>query len=725
MIPSYGINQNFNLLRIHFMRLLLLLLILFSNQAISQPIGKSVFNQQIATQFTNQDNLPEQAVNSITIANELPIVRIAGKSYSPSNDGKWTETVEKQPSALQNKTMKVLDKPVLSFVDYNSIKVYGTQDGLYFVTNKKVEQIFPSDANYSWSLRNVNALVVDSKNRLWFGSQEGVGCLENGQWKLYTGKEGLPYNKFTCAAAGPDGGVWFGTERGAIYAHEGQFGYRASKRWLPNDYVTSLAVSKAGTIWIGTKNGVSRIENKPYTLDEKADYFTKQVEERHNRIGFIAQSELTKQFDITTSQFAISDNDGMYTAMYGAAQAFRYAVTKDLEAKRFANRSFQACKWLSDITPEKGFPARVIIPIDWHEPVNEQYSIAYNEKRQITDPQWKSIFPRFPKSEDGKYRYKCDTSSDELAAHFFYYGIYYDLVAETEQEKSDVRQVVGDMMDHLIRHGYKLVDYDGKVTRWGDFSPEYFNSVYGYDQRGLNAMMMLSFLNVTKHITGDKKYDEAADMLREKYNYDIYALHPKEYFPAENVVPWDNNLCLMSLYGLIKYETNPELLLMYRQSLENAWLHISKQKNPFWDAIYQSLANDFTKLVDKNYFNRKDLFPENHLYAPNVTKTYYKAANKPEFILDNLQKIPLDLIGYSMPNTHRLDIVLDNSPGQSEEKGWHFDGYALPVDERGHVRQDRDGFDLNLTEGNGYSEHEGTFFLLPYYMAVHQKLIGN
>jgi hypothetical protein len=378
-----------------------------------------------------------------------------------------------------------------------------------------------------------------------------------------------------------------------------------------------------------------------------------------------------------------------------------------------------------DISHEKGFPARVIIPVDGHEPVNEVYSREANLRNQQHDPMWKDIYPRFPKSKDGKYYWKCDTSSDELAGHFFFYGIYYDLVAKTEEEKQAVREVVGDITDHLVRHGYKLVDHDGKVTRWGDFSPEYFNSVYGYDQRGLNSMMMLSFLNVAKHVTGDAKYDREAKILRDKYNYHINAMHPKEFFPPENVVPWDNNLSLMSLYGLINYETDPSLLLMYRQGLEVAWQHISKQKNAFWDAIYASLTNRFARQADEKMFENKGLFPENRLYASKVVKGHYKGNYRTDFILDNLQKVPLDLIGYTMDNTHRLDVVFDSSPMQEKNIGWRVDGYALPIDERGHVRQDRDGFALLASEGDGHDEHEGTFFLLPYYMAYYHGLLGS
>jgi hypothetical protein len=415
----------------------------------------------------------------------------------------------------------------------------------------------------------------------------------------------------------------------------------------------------------------------------------------------------------------------MYTSMYGAAQAFRYAVTGEKDAKDLAMRSFNACKWLVDITHEPGFPARVIVPADWPEPLKDpDFSHKMNLAVQKSDPFWKDINPRFVRSKDGKYLWKCDTSSDELAGHYFFYGIYFDLVAKTEEEKKPVREVVAAVTDHLIRHGYYLSDHDGKPTRWGNFSPEYCNSIWGWEQRGLNSMMMLSFLNVAAHVTGDQKYDKAAATLRNTHNYHINAMHGKEFFPPSNVVPWDNNLCLMSMYGLINYEKNPELLLMYRMSLENSWLHISKQQNAFWDALYVALANRFLQQDEKGIFISGNVFPEAGDFTRQKIKELKKVPSLDKGILETLQYIPLDLIGYKMDNTHRLDVVFDPTPGQSPAIGWGVNGYALPVDERGHVRQDRDGFALATEEvGGGKSEQEGTFFLLPYYMSLYHKIL--
>ena len=683
------------------------------------------FSQDIAVIHGNAEGLPKGNIQHISITNNTPTAITSSGQYE-WKDSKWSSNNKAETSAA-SPSFKGLPEDigkVLSWTTYGDTTYVGCKNGLYVKTAKnKWKLILPSDENYSWALKNVAALTVDSNNQLWFGSKEGIGRLNKDSWKLYTGKEGVPYNHYTSAASGPKGQVWFGTENGAFRVENDKFFYRSNRRWLPDNHVNDIAVDLDGTAWIATANGIAQIISKQMTYEDKATHFTNQVEERHNRIGFICQSHLSEQFNINTSELAISDNDGQYTAMYGAAQAFKYALTKDPEARELANRSFYALKWLVDITYEPGFPARVIIPVDWHEPVNEQYSKEYNRRNQANDPFWKDIFPRFPLSEDGKYRWKCDTSSDELAGHYFYYGIYYDLVAETKEEKDAVKQVVADVTDHLIRHGFKLVDYDGKPTRWGSFDPDYFNSIWGWDQRGLNSMMMLSFLNVASHVTGDPKYEEVAEKLREEENYDIYAMHAKEFFPPENAVPWDNNLGLMSLYGLINYEQHPERQIMYRIALENAWLHISKQKNAFWDGLYGAMTGFFTKKVDEGYFKPEELFVENPLFAKASIERYYKSSLDTQYMTETLQRIPLDLIGYDMDNTHRLDILLDPTPGQSKGMGWGNDTHALPIDERGHVRLDRDATVLHDNEGNGYAEHEGTFYLLPYYLATYHQLI--
>lgn len=703
--------------------IILPLLVLLQTSLLAQQ-SKTTFYQDVATIHQTGSGLPEGNVSQIFLIKNTPMASTSQGNYE-WNGSKWVKTKKKNNSKEKNLMgIPASAGNLLSTTVHNGTTYAGCEKALLRQdASGQWVHVLPADEQYSWSPTAVAALTVDSENKLWFGAREGVGYLDTQGWQLFTGQEGVPYNQFTCAAPGPNGEVWFGTTHGAIRAEGDYFYYRSNRRWLPHNHVNAITVSSDGSAWIATKDGISQITARQLTYEEKAAHFTRQVEERHNRMGFVCQSHLTKQFDITTSQLAISDNDGLYTAMYGAAHAFRYAVTGSEEARTLANRSFKACKWLVDITHEKGFPARVIIPIDWHEPVNEQYSREYNKRHQQSDPFWKDIFPRFPKSKDGNYRWKCDTSSDELAGHYFYYAIYYDLIAQTPEEKTAVKQVVADITDHLIRHDFKLIDHDGKPTRWANFSPDFFNSVWGWEQRGLNSMMMLSFLNVASHVTGDAKYEEVAQMLRDKHQYHINAMHAKEFFPPENAVPWDNNLSLMSLYGLMNYEKNPELLIMYRNALENAWLHISKQKNAFWDGLYGAIASNFSQKIKEGFFKTDELFTDNPLFADAALERYAKSNLDTQYMTETLQRIPLDLIGYAMDNTHRLDVVTDPTPGQKEGMGWRVDEYALPIDERGHVRLDRDAFVLHDSEGNGFAEHEGTFYLLPYYLGLYHELI--
>ncbi len=608
----------------------------------------------------------------------------------------------------------------------------GTQHGLFVKSEGRRQWIiqFPQDDSYRWALRHVAGVSYDQQGRLCFGAQQGAGIRDaSGKWQLFTGAEGLPWNGFTMVTAGDGGEFWFATDRGAIRWDDERFRYRFSERWTPDDQINAVAVGPDGTIWMATPKGISRITRQETTLKEKAALFTKQVEERHVRDGYVATSPLREAYNPASFINGITDNDGLYTSMYGAAKAFEFAASGDEEARRLARRSFEACKRLVDITGN-GFVARVIIPADWHEDVNAEYNDEYNRKKKEKDPHWKLITPRFPLSKDGKYRYKIDTSSDELAGHYFFYPIYYDLVANTEEEKEEVRSVMRSMTDHLIDNGFVLRDHDGEPTRWGDFSPEYLNSMRGWAQRGLNSMMMLSFLRAAEHVTGDAKYGQVFDQLCAEHKYDFLAMKSKTYFPPEDVVPWDNNLCLMSWYNLLRYEKEPERVIAWRLSMEHAWLHISKQKSAFWNFLYKACAQHVEELAKTDFF--EGAYPELPTYAEHTVAHFRSSEAHMRDSMEMLRNMPLNLINVSMDNTHRLDVHFDNTPGSQEtwidrrgQYGWHYDGRALPIDERGHVRIDRDAFDLRLHEGRGKGRHEqeGTFYLLPYYLGLYHGFV--
>jgi hypothetical protein len=139
---------------------------------------------------------------------------------------------------------------------------------------------------------------------------------------------GWPVTEVTVLGPETASGVWVGTKRGAIRFTDGyrQHEYFAGMRWLPDDHVTGIAVDGT-TAWIETPKGYSRIEYRPTTLAEKSEAFVRRIQERHVRWGLTADSQLRVPGDVSTSRTRSTDNDGLWTAMYVAAESFRFKVT--------------------------------------------------------------------------------------------------------------------------------------------------------------------------------------------------------------------------------------------------------------------------------------------------------------------------------------------------------------------------------------------------------------
>ena len=94
------------------------------------------------------------------------------------------------------------------------------------------------------------------------------------------------------------------------------------------------------------------------------------------------------------------------------------------------------------------------------------------------------------------------------------------VVADTDEEKERVREVVRNLTDHLIQNDFCLVDHDGKPTRWAVYGPQELNhNPLWWIERGLKSLSMLSYLTVAAHVTGDHKYSAAARELVHREGY--------------------------------------------------------------------------------------------------------------------------------------------------------------------------------------------------------------
>jgi hypothetical protein len=587
--------------------------------------------------------------------------------------------------------------------------------GLYLRgTNGKWERLNPVDGDRSWLPRDVGGVAFDAHGRLWFGSRQGVGLLDGGKWTLYTGNEGLPYNDFTTLAVGKNGTVWFGTTLGAIRFDGKNWSYRQGKRWVPDDKIREIAIAPDQTAWFATKAGLGKIALQMMTLAEKAKFFEDEIDKYHRRTPYeyVLEVSLAKPGDKSHFTQHDSDNDGLWTAMYGAGEAFAYAATKDPKAKQRATKAFHALRFLSQVTQggkhpaPKGFPARSILPTSGPDP-NEHDSVEHDEKGQARDPLWKVISPRWPKSADGKWYWKSDTSTDELDGHYFLYATYYDLVAETEEEKREARDVIAAVTDHLIEHDFNLVDHDGKPTRWGVYDPKSLNQDPRWaGPRGLNCLSILSYLRVAQHATGDKKYAEAFDRLVSQHAYLQNILVPKVQSGPSTGNHSDDEMAFMDYYDLLLYEKDPTARRAELQSLYGYWTFLEQpERNPFSNYVF---AASFTGAGALRQ-TRRQVVPKSCLS---------EAA-------DQLERFPLDRFNWAHTNSHRIDIVpiaYGRFGAREGPRGHLHSGRTVSVDEHYFNHWNYDPWSLN-TGGNGTELGDGAVFLLPYYMGLYHGFI--
>jgi hypothetical protein len=508
--------------------------------------------------------------------------------------------------------------------------------------------VHPAEGNYSWAPTHVKGVAFDSSGRLWFASRQGVGYNADGTWKLFTGKEGLPYNDFTQIAAGKDGSVWFGTHKGAVkFENNGYWAYREGKRWLPDNDVAAVAVLPNGNAWFATANGVGQIERVPMTLSKKAELYEDEMENlvRRTPYGYVSELGLTNAGDKSEIEYGDSDNDGLWTSMYGAGECFAYAATKSEKAKDRAYRAFNALKYLGEVTqsgaikPPSGYVARTIRSTALLDPNIGRLENDIRNRAE-SDGVWKVYEPRWPLNGDGLFYWKSDTSSDELDGHFFFYPIYFDLVADTDDEKGRVRDHLKLLIDHMIEHDFNLVDHDGTPTRWGYYSPKSLNTDHvWYAERGLKSLSMLSYLAVAAHMTGDKKYDEISDRLINDYGYANSAMIAKTLQRGVGSGNQsDDEMAYMSYYSLLKYTHNPALRNEILSSITQYFSGDEPEMNPFFNFVVASMTLNQTHV---NTWGSFDVTPFRGWLEDSV---------------ETLKRFPLDRVDWRHDNSDRIDI---------------------------------------------------------------------
>jgi len=511
---------------------------------------------------------------------------------------------------------------------------------------------------------DVRAVLADKLGHAWAGTAAGLDLVAGDGWVEHVrGQDGLCYEDITALARSPEV-TWIGTSCGLIRLQGATWDYYAGRRWLPDNRVVAVATTADATYAV-TPSGVGRIYTRMMTLEQKAAYFEERIQKRHYRLAYVADCHLPEPGNTDKFIHEASDNDGLWTALYVVAESYRWAATKDPQARTLASKSLQAMLDLERKCSLPGYVARALVRKD--EPNTHKSGGEWHD------------------TADGLYEWKGDTSSDEIDGHLYAYSVYFDLVADDE-EKRQIAQTVEHFMDYILDNGYYLIDVDGKPTRWGVWAPERLNADPRWQQeRGLNSMEILSHLLAAHHITGKARYLEAYHDLVRNHHYALNTVHQKIMEVGE-VNHSDDELAWCAYYPLLAYERDPELRAIYLFSFEQSWKVERPEHCPWYNFVYAALTGKPCDLEES---------------------------------VKNMRDQPMELITWRMTNSQRADLPLDPNNGRFQEPQALV---AIPADERRVMRWNANPYRLDGGD-DGRSEDDGAAFLISYWMGRYYGFI--
>ena len=120
----------------------------------------------------------------------------------------------------------------------------------------------------------VQAIAVDSQQRVWFGTKSGLSVWNGSSFFTLNKATGLPSDDVTALLADGEQ-MWIGTNGGGLFRFEkNQLQlFNATKLGLPSNVITALAKAKDGALLVGTNRGLARVQDEVATLiAETADF---------------------------------------------------------------------------------------------------------------------------------------------------------------------------------------------------------------------------------------------------------------------------------------------------------------------------------------------------------------------------------------------------------------------------------------------------------------------
>ena len=148
----------------------------------------------------------------------------------------------------------------------------GTQNGLCFVdrnADKPVRRVIQAGLSHPY----VYSIMLDSRNRLWIGTELGVQVWADQTWDTALAANfPSPFEQVTTFTETPDRKIWIGSHRMGLLCWDGQeLKYITQENGLTSNLIRCLYTDRSGYLWTGTFAGLNLYYNRHILHYSEAD----------------------------------------------------------------------------------------------------------------------------------------------------------------------------------------------------------------------------------------------------------------------------------------------------------------------------------------------------------------------------------------------------------------------------------------------------------------------
>lgn len=345
---------------------------------------------------------------------------------------------------------------------------------------------------------------------------------------------------------------------------------------------------------------------------------------------------------------------GVWTGRYLAGVGYQFAASKGPSVREHGWEILRALRILQEVTGKPGLLARGYVK--GHGPVEDW------ERDGRDSVEWHQGQGAY-----SDYRWYGDVSVDNLNAVLFGYAVYYDLAADKAQ-RAFIAQDVDRLMTHLLDNHCRIIDVDGEVTRWGhvgmDPDPardEYYKKQYarylnrvdssdtGWRPSLRSSLMLLPDLLIAYHITGKPHYLEFYHRVVNRFKDNPEQRRSGGPFTLERLARTNHSSegqAYEALYNLIRYESDPALLVKYRTWVNDLWEMNWMEGNSLFAFMTLALLPEY----------RNPIEPGN---KPPVAGEVLNGSESLRRARDTLKHFPIDRVFRPVMNSLRNDIELN------------------------------------------------------------------